>query len=224
MTDIHHFIEWNRRQGHKILQTQSTYWVSAGMGTYQAIPYHAVISPSEEELQTLFAEHKATALRYSTPLDAAEGMLSYHIVYEGKNYPPKKLPHKAKKGLAIATIQPISLSQMAAEGWKLRRDTLARQGRTGAETQQWWEKLCLSGKDIEGLEAWGAIVDGRLAAALPIFPLWARATKLRSVFMSMGWPSPAEYRQKIVGCPGLSVHDLETVCFQIVNRQRWRGR
>ncbi len=166
MTDIHHFIEWNRRQGHKILQTQSTYWVSAGMGTYQAIPYHAVISPSEEELQTLFAEHKATALRYSTPLDAAEGMLSYHIVYEGKNYPPKKLPHKAKKGLAIATIQPISLSQMAAEGWKLRHDTLERQGRLGAEKQSWWQTLCQTGQDIPGLEAWGAMVEGRLAAAL----------------------------------------------------------
>ncbi|GAB4491589.1 MAG: hypothetical protein Fur0016_23370 [Anaerolineales bacterium] len=166
MTDIHHFIEWNRRQGHQILRTKSTYWVSAGMGTYQAVPYHAVISPSEEELQTLFREHRATALRYSTPLSAAEGMLSYHIVYEGKNYPPKKLPHKAKKGLAIAVVEPISLSQMATEGWQLRRDTLERQGRLGAEKQSWWKALCLTGQDIPGLEAWGAMVDGRLAAAL----------------------------------------------------------
>lgn len=166
MTDIHHFIEWNRRQGHQILRTQSTHWVSAGMGTYQAIPYHAVISPSEEELQTLFREHKATALRYSTPLSAAEGMLSYHIIYEGKNYPPKKIPHKAKKGLAIAAVEPISLSQMATEGWGLRHDTLDRQGRLGAEKQSWWETLCHTGQDIPGLEAWGALVDGKLAAAL----------------------------------------------------------
>lgn len=166
MTDIHQFIEWNRRQGHEILKTESSYWVSAGMGTYQAVPYHAVISPSEEELKTLFSEHKATAIRYSTSLSASEGMLSYHIVYEGKNYPPKKLPHKAKKGLAIAVIEPIPLSRMATEGWELRSDTLARQGRTGAETRAWWEKLCTSGEGIEGLETWGAMVDGKLAAAL----------------------------------------------------------
>lgn len=166
MTDIHQFLEWNRRQGHKILQTESSYWVSAGMGTYQAVPYHAVISPTEDELQALFRKYNATALRYSTPLSASEGMLSYHIVYEGKNYPPKKLPHKAKKGLAIATVEPISLFQMAAEGWELRRDTLERQGRLGAEKQSWWQTLCQTGQDIPGLEAWGAMVDGRLAAAL----------------------------------------------------------
>lgn len=166
MTDIHQFIEWNRRQGHDILQTESSYWVSAGMRTYQAIPYHAVISPTEQELRTLFNEHKATAIRYSTPLSAPEGMLSYHIVCEGKDYPPKKIPHKARKGLALTVIEPISLSRMATEGWELRSDTLKRQGRMGAETKKWWETLCLSGQDIKGLEAWGAMVDGKLAAAL----------------------------------------------------------
>lgn len=166
MTDIDHFIEWNRRQGHKILRTESTYWVSAGARTYQAIPYHAVISPSKEELQALFREHKATALRYSTPLSAAEGMLSYHIAYEGKNYPSKKVAQKTKKGLASAVIEPIPLSRMATEGWELRRDTLERQGRAGAEKKTWWETLCKSGEGIPGLEAWGALVNGKLAAAL----------------------------------------------------------
>lgn len=166
MTDIHYFIEWNRRQGHDILKTESSYWVSAGMGTYQAIPYHALINPSEEELNHLFRQHRATALRYSTPLSAPEGMLSYHIVYEGKSYPPKKLPHKAKKGASLACIEPIPLSRLASEGWELRRDTLERQGRLGAEKKDWWAKLCLTGQDIPGLEAWGAMVEGRLAAAL----------------------------------------------------------
>ncbi len=166
MTDIHQFVEWNRRQGHKILRTESSYWVSAGMGTYQAIPYHALISPSENELQALFREHRATATRYSTPLSASEGMFSYHIVVDGKHYLPQKLLRKAKKGLAIAAVEPISLSQMATEGWGLRRDTLDRQGRRGVEKQSWWETLCQTGQDIPGLEAWGAMVDGRLAAAL----------------------------------------------------------
>ncbi len=166
MTDIHQFIKWNRLHGHKILKTESSYWVSAGMGTYQAIPYHESISPSETELEDLFRKHKATAIRYSTPLSAKEGMLSYHVVYEGKDYPPKKIPHKAKKGLSLTVVEQIPLARMATEGWELRRDTLARQGRTGAETKEWWEKLCLSGENIAGVEAWGATVDGKLAAAL----------------------------------------------------------
>lgn len=166
VSGIQPFLEWNRRQGHTILHTESSYWVSAGMGAYQAIPYHTVIMPSEQELQTLFREHRVTALRYSAPLSAPEGMLSYHIVYEGKTYPPKKLPHKAKKGTALAVIEPIPLSRLASEGWELRRDTLQRQGRLGAEKRAWWEKLCLTGQDIPGLEAWGAMVEGKLTAAL----------------------------------------------------------
>ncbi len=170
MTDIHHFIEWNRRQGHKILQTESTYWVSAGMGTYQAVPYHATISPSEAELQTLFGKHKAVALRYSTPIEDTEGSLSYHVVYEKQGYAlndlPKKARHDVKKGLSIATVLPIPLSRLATEGWNLRYETLKRQKRTGAESKEWWNMLCLSAEGLGGFEAWGATVDGTLTAAL----------------------------------------------------------
>jgi hypothetical protein len=170
MTDIYHFIEWNRRQGHKILKTESAYWVSAGMGTYQAVPYHAVISPTEEELQSLFHEHKAVAIRYSTPVEYAEGSLSYHVVYDKQGYAlndlPKKARHDIKRGLSTVTVSPIPLSRLATEGWKLRYETLERQKRTGAESKEWWSKLCSSTEGLGGFEAWGATVDGKLTAAL----------------------------------------------------------
>ena len=159
-----------RRQGHKILKTETAHWVSAGSGVYQFVPFHMLLSPTEAELQGLFRENTATAIRYSTPIDANEGSLSYHVVYDGKEYPLKNLPKKArydvKKGLSVAHVEPVPLARLATEGWDLRYDTLVRQGRTDAESVNWWKKLCLSAEGLDGFEAWGASVDGKLAAAL----------------------------------------------------------
>lgn len=66
-------------------------------------------------------------------------------------------------------MEPIPLSQLASEGWKLRCDSLERQGRVGAETEEWWQCLCTSAEDLPGFEAWGAIHDGALVAPFLAF-------------------------------------------------------
>lgn len=170
MTDVKVLAEWLRRRDCSVLKSDSSYWAGSGLGTYQAIPYHALITPPEMESKQFLWEHKATAIRYSTPLEAPSGSLSYHVVYERGEYSQKDLPKKArhdvKKGLSMAVIEPISFSRLSAEGWHLRHATLLRQGRPAAETEGWWQRLCLSAQGLEGFEAWGACVDGKLAAAL----------------------------------------------------------
>jgi hypothetical protein len=71
--------------------------------------------------------------------------------------------------MEAASIEPISFDRLGSEGWFLRADTLQRQGRMGAETSSEWQKLCRSAKGLQGFEAWGAIVKGRLAASLIAF-------------------------------------------------------
>jgi hypothetical protein len=172
-TRIEQFSDWMRRQGYAVIQTASSHWVEYGPRTYQAIPFHRMIRPSEDEIMDLLRQEKAVALRYSTPLDAKEGSLSYHVVYESNHYSQqdihKKARHDVTKGLSVAAVEPISLARLADEGWAVRLDTLKRQGRTGAETRDWWEKLCLSAQGLPNFEAWGALVQGRLVAALLAF-------------------------------------------------------
>ena len=169
-TKFGHFEDWLRRQGYTVIQTASSHWVEYGPHVFQAIPFHQLISPSEEELTDLLRKEKAIALRYSTPLDAGVGSLSYHVVYESNHYSQqeihKKARHDVTKGLSVAAIEPIPLARLAEEGWAIRLDTLKRQGRTGAETRAGWEKLCLFAMGLANFEAWGAIVQGRLVAAL----------------------------------------------------------
>lgn len=167
------FAEWLRRQGHKVIRTPSSYWVEAGPRVFQAFPYHWVISPDEEEIRKLMSDQKAAALRYSTPQTAREGSPSYHVVFERGQYLQKDLPKKArhdvKKGLSFSSMEQISLHRLATEGWRLRRDTLMRQGRSSAETEKDWQGLCASAEGLSGFEAWGALVQGKLAAALFAF-------------------------------------------------------
>jgi hypothetical protein len=58
------------------------------------------------------------------------------------------------------------MARLAAEGWKLQQDTMDRQGRGGSMSEAEWQRICRAADGLPGLEAWGAVVDGELAASL----------------------------------------------------------
>lgn len=144
-----------------------------GLRVFQAFPYHRVISPSHDELDILFTRHSAIGLRYSTHWNAPHGLASYHVIYTQHDFSltslHKKARHDVRRGMDAARIEPISFDRLGSEGWFLRADTLQRQGRSGAETRAEWQKSCQSAQGLQGFEAWGAIVKGRLAASLIAF-------------------------------------------------------
>ena len=163
------FAEWLRRQGHQVVKTSSSYWYDAGARVFQAFPFHWIIQPSETELRNLLTQQRILAVRYSTPLDFPTGMVSYHVVLCGP-YNVDTLPHQARtnvrRGIKHCQVESIPFSRLAEEGWLLQEDTITRQGRTGCMTRDEWKNICLSADGLPGFEAWGAIVDGKLAATL----------------------------------------------------------
>jgi hypothetical protein len=167
------FAEWLRRQGYRVVRTPSSYWYEISLRVYQAFPFHWLIEPEEEELSELLCGNRGIALRYSTPVAASRGKLSYHVTHEGPSYDLPSLPRRARqnvrRGLRYATVEPIPISRLATEGWRLRLDSLGRQGRARAESQAWWHRLCMSAEDLPGFEAWGALHDGQLVASFLSF-------------------------------------------------------
>jgi hypothetical protein len=133
------FAEWFRRQGYRVVRTPSSYWYEAGARVYQAFPYHWLIEPTEGELRGLLLKHNAIALRYSAPVTHPRGKVSYHVVCQDPAYDLPSLSRQARqnvrRGLGYASIEPIPMARLAGEGWKLRQDSLERQGRPGAETE-----------------------------------------------------------------------------------------
>lgn len=169
------FAEWMRRLGHRVVRTESSYWVEAEPHIFQAFPYHWVISPSEKELRDLIKSAGAFALRYSTPLNAPQGCASYHIVLDDPGYSLETLDKRSRQnvriGLKNSTIQPISFEQLAEDGWLLEQDTEDRQKRHSNHTREEWRRRCIAASDIPGFEAWGAMLDGALVATLMTFQM-----------------------------------------------------
>lgn len=169
------FAEWLRRQGRRIFRTASSYWHGQGPRVYQAFPYHWVIEPSEEELVEFLRRQGAIGLRYSTPLGAPFGCLSYHGVYEAADYGFDNLSASARsnvrRGLKHCSVERIPLERLAEEGWLLQSDTLQRQGRTGSVKREAWRQLCRAAVGLPGFEAWGALVDNHLAGSILVFQM-----------------------------------------------------
>lgn len=169
------FADWLHCQGFQVQKTLSSYWYKAGQGVYQAFPYHWLIKPSSSELTEFMARNKALGLRYSTPFHESTGYISYHAVLEDSSYGMESLGKWARKnvrrGLSRCTVEPISFTRLAKEGWALQIDTLARQRRDLIITPEAWRTICLSADSLPGFTAWGALVDSKLAASVITFQM-----------------------------------------------------
>ena len=168
------FAEWVRRQGHRVFHTASSYWDEAGPRVLQAFPYHWLISPPEKETQDLMTENGIISLRYSTLLNSPIGKISYHIILHDP-YNLTTLNAQAldnvKRGLGRFRVKQISFERLAKEGWILQQDTLDRQNRLKSMMPAEWELLCRSAADLPGFEAWAALSDDELAAAVIVFKI-----------------------------------------------------
>jgi hypothetical protein len=167
------FAEWLRRQGHRVVRTESSCWFDAAPRVYQSFPYHLLIQPSQTELDGLLRGNRAVALRYSTPAGTAPGCMSYHVVLETDAYDIDALDRRTRQnvraGLGKCRVEPIPLERLAEEGYELERDTAARQGRGLKTSREEWRNRCLAACGLEGFEAWGALVESRLAATILAF-------------------------------------------------------
>jgi hypothetical protein len=167
------FAEWFRRQGYHVIRTASSYWYNPVPRVYQAFPYHWLIEPDDQELNELFIRNNAICLRYSCPINALIGKISYHVICEDKTFnslpQPRKIRQAIQKGLRFAPISIIPISRLGTDGWELRKQTLSRQGREKSEAQKWWLNLCISAQSLPGFEAWGAIHEGELVSSFLAF-------------------------------------------------------
>jgi hypothetical protein len=169
------FAEWLRRQGHRVERTESSFWYEAHARVYQAFPFHSIVRPDEVEITGLLRRRSAIALRYSTPLDAPAGCVSYHIVCDDRGYGLEKLNRHTRKnvatGLERCRVERLPVSRLAEEGWALELDSARRQSRETPLSERSWCARYRAAAELPGFEAWGALVDGRLAASLLAFQM-----------------------------------------------------
>jgi hypothetical protein len=164
------FAEWLRWQDYQVVRTASSYWYEASSRVFQAFPYHWLIQPAEDEISGLLRQENAIALRYSTPLNAGQGCISYHAVYDADTYKIEDLDRRSRqnirRGLRSCSVEQIPIERLAEEGWQLELDTQQRQGSQVGQDKEAWRQRYLAAADLPGFEAWGALVEGKLTASL----------------------------------------------------------
>ena len=84
--DVETFSEWLRRQGHRVVETESARWFDRAPRTFLAFPWHRMIRPSREELVGLLRKERAIALRFSAPPDDAAGADGYDVLLDTPTY------------------------------------------------------------------------------------------------------------------------------------------
>ncbi|MDZ7372433.1 MAG: GNAT family N-acetyltransferase [candidate division KSB1 bacterium] len=150
-------------------------WVSVGAGFYQAFPVHRPVVPSAWQVRQAMWKGPAVGVRFCAPTDFPLGGSSFVYLIDDRGYDlhhlSANLRSKVRRGLARCRVEPIQEPEtLEVEGWPLNVETLTRQGRFRVRTaRERWKRVAQSLGKIEGLQAWGARVDGELASLAVTF-------------------------------------------------------
>src|SRR5579863_6457508 len=157
-----------RSLGHKIVQTKSCFWYSSHRFLYKNLPIHRSVEPSRSELAKVMIRGAALAIRYpGNPGDAAPDGGMY--ICSNPNYEFATLSANARshtrRGLARCTVEQMDFKDLAVKAYPLITETNVRQtGKQPHRSEAHWKSFCDLAGRWPDLEAWGAFVDGELAA------------------------------------------------------------
>lgn len=165
---VESFASFLAAAGHRVVKTESAFWYDATLGFFLSIPSHHRLCPGQAELREVLRHQPCFGVRFPAPVDGP-GKLSYQIVCDLEDYGLERLSQnvrsKVRRGLRRCEVRQVPIPQLAVLGRTADTDTLSRQGRTwrfgGAQWDRYW-----AAADRPGMEAWGAFVQGELAAFL----------------------------------------------------------
>jgi len=150
------------------VRSAGTFWYAVHRMVFISLPYDHAIRPTNLELLKLFSRTPALALRYpvaASGLNTNGGMM----VCDRPGYDLSALQPKARnqtrKGLRECSIERVEFDALAEMGYPLNEQTWQRQGRSSTDLPpRRWRQYCRAAAQTPDMEAWGAFVQGRLAA------------------------------------------------------------
>ena len=168
--NTNNYAEFLQIMGYRVLETKSTFWYEVNPFSYISFPFDRLINLDEEEVSNIWHRSNAMVIRYPT-FESSKGYKSYRLICDNKNYNlyslSKKARNQTRRGLESCLVREIDFSYLVKHGEGLYISTLLRQGRNvPAGLSNYWKKYCETASKIVGFQAWGAFVEGQLAAFL----------------------------------------------------------
>lgn len=158
------FVRFLEARGQLVVRTSSAYWYEHYKNghIFMALPIQRCIAPGRAEIAEVFRQApSAWFLRYAAET-GGEPPNSFQWVCRppyGFETLSANIRHNVRRGLRRAELRRIAVREILERGWEAHSDTMHRHG----------EKAGGFGLDVGldeygGYEAWGAFVDGSLAA------------------------------------------------------------
>lgn len=169
------YAQFATSMGHKVRQSGGVFWFNAHPHIYMSFPFDREIEPSQVDWVEVLGTD-GWAARFTCGIDI--GRPSYRIIADQKDYGLASLSGKARnqtrRGLEQCEVRPVSFAELISRGISLNKETMLRQGRKiGAGFEDYWIRYYKNAELAEGAEAWGAFVNGELAAYLIAFRMGA---------------------------------------------------
>lgn len=162
------FNDFYKSIGHKTYSSASSDWIEIQRGMLLSVPFHRIITPSESELEKLFADSKVLGVRFPT-VPNGYGFNSSLTMCRKADYGMSSLTSKARnqvrKGQNNFEIRDVSYPELLTDGLGLNKKTFARQKRDDPKSdEKVWEKICGACFSVAGVKVYGAYYEKRLAA------------------------------------------------------------
>ncbi len=169
--DLQIFSEYIKECGGVVYQVGSSIWFThypQRKWYYLSLSFWEPVTPSLQEIDTVFRESSAYVLRIPGHPSTNYGNPSHLLVASGA-YDLSSLNSKARnqtrRGLENCSVTPISFDYLARAGYSAILDTAQRQGVYSQDSMSFKHDCELKAK-YSCWSAWGALCDGKLAAFL----------------------------------------------------------
>jgi hypothetical protein len=166
--EVAELAEFFRAQRYRVIETSSCFWYSTRSFIFRSFPAHRLVEPGSLELAKVMLRGPALALRYPSPAHQAGVNGGLYVcsnrVYDLASLSPTARSH-TRRGLARCHVERIDFRYLAHHGYGLTVDTHLRQYRKRPNaTESQWHRYCETAGRLHDFEAWGAFIDGKLAA------------------------------------------------------------
>ncbi|RMG35866.1 MAG: GNAT family N-acetyltransferase [Methanobacteriota archaeon] len=162
------YADFLARMGHAVRKVGGVYWFNAHPHVYMSFPFQKLVDPFSVDWSDVSQEDGWCA-RF--PCSIEIGRPSYRIIVDNPEYGLKCLTSKARnqtrRGLENCEVRPVDFRELAEMGMSLNLETMERQGRKASrDFQVYWRRYYYEASRTSGAHAWGAFVNGDLAAYL----------------------------------------------------------
>lgn len=166
------FADFFKNAGFRVVASPSSNWVEMQKGFLISVPYHRLINPCNEELDTLIETTGVIGLRYPTALEnyGFNSNLQFcRTIGYSLEHLKRQARQQVKKGAMNFTVREIAPEMLMCDGLALVRNTCARQHRHDPKEEvEYWQKLCQAAKNTTGAVTLGVFGEKGLAAFLII--------------------------------------------------------